>query len=95
MQAIRTRYLGPTNTRGARVKAVSASGLSATVGRDYAKDVQADERRAAVALCRKLGWSGCDRMIRAGLTNDESVFVFAPDSCKCSQSAFQGLRRRR
>ena len=95
MQSIRTRYLGPTNTRGARIKATSASGQSATVGRDYEKDVQADERRAAVALCRKLGWSGCDRMIRAGLTNDESVFVFAPESCRCAATAFQGLRRRR
>ena len=50
MQSIRTRYLGPTNTRGARIKATSASGQSATVGRDYEKDVQADERRAAAAL---------------------------------------------
>ncbi len=95
MQSIRTRYLGPTNTRGTRIKAISASGESTTVARDHAHDVQADERRAAVALCRKLGWSGCDRMIRAGLTNDESVFVFLPESCRCPSSAFQGLRRRR
>jgi len=95
MQAIRTRYLGQTNTRGARVKAISASGLSETVSRDYAKDVEADERRAAVALCRKLGWSGCNQMIRAGLTNEESVFVSLPPSCKCPSTAFQGLRRGR
>ena len=95
MQAIRTRYLGPTNTHGARVKAISASGLSATVARDYEKDVEADERRAAVALCRKLGWSGCDRMVRAGLTNEESVFVSLPPSCECPSTAFQGLRRGR
>ena len=95
MQAIRTRYLGPTNTHGARVKAISASGLSATVARDYEKDVESDERRAAVALCRKLGWSGCNQMIRAGLTNEESVFVSLPPSCKCPSTAFQGLRRRR
>ena len=94
MQSIRTKYFGPTNNRGTRIKATSTSGQSVTVNRDYAAEVSVDERRAAMVLCKKLGWSGCDRMIRGGLTNDESVFVFMPESCKCPTSAFQGRRRR-
>lgn len=95
MQCIRTKYLGPTNNRGTRIKATSASGQSVTVNRDYAAEVNVDERRAALALCKKLGWPGCDRMIRGGLTNDESVFVFMPESCKCPTTAFQGRRGHR
>lgn len=95
MQAVRVKHLGPTNTRGARVKATASSGLSVTVGKTYSGGDYDDERRAVKALCKKLGWSGCDKMIRGGLSGDESVFLFLPESCSCPQSAFQGLRGRR
>lgn len=94
MQAIRVKYLGPTNTQGARLKATSSSGLSVTVGRRFSGSDSANEREAVVQLCKKLGWHGCDKMIRAGLSGDESVFVFLPESCSCPASAFQGTRRR-
>jgi hypothetical protein len=94
MQAIRVRHLGPTNFHGGRVKAIAANGASVTVSKTYSDDYT-DEREAVAKLCKKLGWTGCDRMNRGGLSGSESVFVFMPESCKCAESAFRGLRRGR
>lgn len=57
-QSIQTRYIGPTNTRGSRVKARSSSGLSLTLTWDDALDTDANHRAAAEALARKLKWGG-------------------------------------
>jgi hypothetical protein len=56
-QAIETKYLGPTNHRGSRVKATSQAG-SITVSWDDALDVNDNHRAAAKALAKKLGWPG-------------------------------------
>lgn len=56
-QAILTKYLGPTNTRGARVKAWCQAD-SLTVAWDDALDVNANHELAARALARSLGWKG-------------------------------------
>ena len=56
-QAIETRYLGASNTKGTRIKA-TAFGGSVTVGYDYALDAQDNHRAAADALIAKLGWTG-------------------------------------
>jgi hypothetical protein len=56
-QAIETRYLGPTNTKGTRIKA-TAWGGNITVGYDYALDAQDNHRAAADALIAKMGWQG-------------------------------------
>jgi hypothetical protein len=54
--AIRTRYYGPTNTQGARI--VASDGTHRiTVYRHYADDPSVDHQRAAVALCKKMGWN--------------------------------------
>ena len=56
MQAIETKFLGPTNTKGARIKA-SVYAKSITVPYAYeAVDRSHDE--AARALITKLGWWG-------------------------------------
>lgn len=55
MQAIETRYIGPTNFRGSRVKASAQAG-SITIGWDDALNVDENHDAAAVALVRKLGW---------------------------------------
>ena len=59
MQAIVTKYSGPTNHRGARIKATAHTGQggSVTVAWDYALDTSANHRAAAVALVEKLKWS--------------------------------------
>ena len=56
MQAIVTKYLGPTNYRGARVKAMAQAG-SVTIPWDDALDVDTNHEAAAVALCAKLKWT--------------------------------------
>ena len=55
-QAIRTRYLGPTNYRGSRVVAECDAGRI-TVSWDYEGSVHDNHARACAALLKKLGWS--------------------------------------
>lgn len=57
MQAIQTRVLRPTNTRGARIKAMSWAG-DLTVPMPYELDTDAAHMQAAQTLAEKLGWTG-------------------------------------
>jgi len=58
MKAIVCKFLGPTDTKGARYKA-TAYGSSITIGYDYEARTGADAaRKAAEALCAKNGWKG-------------------------------------
>lgn len=74
MQAIETKYLGPTNSRGSRIKATSASGICVTVG--YKSQLSSDENHveAAKLLCRKLGWE-TNKLVTGSLKNS-MVHVF-------------------
>lgn len=54
-QAIQTRYIGPTNTRGSRVKATAEAG-SVTLSWDNALNATDNHRVAAETLARKYGW---------------------------------------
>lgn len=56
-QAIETKYIGPTNHRGARIKATSGSGLTVTVEWNYAANPEENHLVAAKILCAKYGWS--------------------------------------
>lgn len=75
-QAISTKYLGPTNTLGTRIKASSGSGSSVTVPYDYSLDAFANHQAAAEALCKKLKWTGT---LVGGGTADGYCFVFRDD----------------
>ena len=75
MKAIITKYLGPTNTKGARFKASDGS-TSITVGYDYALTSEGNHSTAARALCEKLGWKG---HLVGGHTTTGMVFVFDGD----------------
>lgn len=78
MQYIKTKYLGPTNHRGARVKAVSSYGeTSVTMPWDHALDSFDNHQAAAMALLSKVKWGG-DRYF-AGGSNDGYVFVAGHD----------------
>jgi hypothetical protein len=55
MQAIQIRYLGPTDTKGSRVKAFCYSG-SITIDFNYALDAEGRAIEAGYALIEKLGW---------------------------------------
>lgn len=76
MQAIETKYLGPTNHRGARIKATTAGGDSVTVSYDYASHDPHGE--AVKALLIKTGWKG--NMISGGSSNGRCVWVFVDGS---------------
>jgi len=65
--------LGPTNTKGGRIKATTGNGrYSVTI--DYPHESRYPHADAALALCWKMGWTGT--LIEGG-TADGSVFVFA------------------
>ena len=56
LQAITTKYLAPTNTRGARVKATAAAG-SVTIPWDYAYDGSTNHYAAARSLAWRCLWT--------------------------------------
>jgi len=77
MQAIQTRYLGPTNTRGARIKAWAAAG-SVTISYPYELSGQAVHRKAAEELVNKLGWNDAyyGGLLGGQLESGDYAFVF-------------------
>jgi hypothetical protein len=60
MQAIETRYFGPTGFLGSRVKATCEAG-SVTLGWDDAKDSIGNHDAAARALILRFGWNDAKR----------------------------------
>lgn len=85
MQAITTKYIGPTNTRGSRVKARCEAG-SITVHWDHALDVEDNHTVAAKTLRTKLGWDqDCYPNMYRGGTKDGYVFVFAAEHCEVTK----------
>jgi hypothetical protein len=77
MQAIQTRALGPTNSRGPRIKAWAAAG-SITIPYPYALSDQACHRAAAEALIIKLDWAKTvyGPLLGGCLPNGDYAFVF-------------------
>ena len=76
MQAIVTKYLGPTDSRGSRIKATAANGESVTVPYGFSGDEYSRHERAAKALMQKLEWDG---EIIGGSLRDGYAWVFAPE----------------
>lgn len=73
MKAIRTRYLGPTNTKGPRLTAWDSDGNRVTIPYPYELSGEAVHRKAADALCVKMHWDG---QLAGGALKDGYVFVF-------------------
>lgn len=73
MQAIQTKYLGPTNTKGSRIKATCAAG-SITIIHPHELSGQAAHRKAAEALVAKLNWN--TPLLGGQLPDHSYVFVF-------------------
>jgi hypothetical protein len=57
MQTIRTKYHGPTNTKGSRYSA-ECEGGRVYVPANYALDAEGNHKAAAQALLAKMGWPG-------------------------------------
>jgi hypothetical protein len=54
-QAIETKYLAPTNTKGSRIQVSSEAGRK-TYGYDYSLDTTDNHDKAAEKYARALGW---------------------------------------
>ncbi len=78
MKAITTKFLGPTNTRPARIVASDLDGNRVTISYGQAGDGGMGEFRAAAdALCAKMSWPG---ELVGGAVKDGYVFVFMSTS---------------
>ena len=71
MQAIETRYLGPTDMRGSRVKATTESGRTLTLDWDSALSSEANHTQCARMLAEQM--EGGREWYRAGVKHG---FVF-------------------
>lgn len=74
MKAITTKYLGATNTRGARIVASDQDNNRVVIPYPHELNTEQAHEAAAKALCLKMQWTG--RLI-AGSLNRGYVFVFA------------------
>ena len=72
MQAIHTKYLSPSNVKGARIKAECYSG-SVIIGYPYELSGMDIHAKAVQALCDKLGWK--NDYIGGQLKNGNYAFV--------------------
>lgn len=57
MKAILTKYISPSNTRGARIKAYDMDNNSATISYPYELSGEDVHRAAACALITKMQWN--------------------------------------
>ena len=73
MKAIKTKYKGPTNTRGSRIIASDEDGNRITISYPYELSGEAVHRKAAEALCAKMNWPG---ELAGGSIKNGYVFVF-------------------
>ena len=88
VQAITTKYIGPSNTRGSRIKAKAAAG-SITMHYDCALNTEANHAKAAEALARKFGWAGS---YYQGGHPDDSGYCFVCVSDRDPSPAFSIVR---
>ena len=74
MQAIRTRYLPPTDTKGARISATT-SHKRVMIPFDQSLDTPKAHRKAAQALCDRLKWN---YDLIGGCYKDDYYWTLAP-----------------
>ena len=78
-QTIFTKWLGPTNHKGSRVKAYCDAG-QVTVSWEYGSSVEENHKHAARTLAEKLGWYGEWHLGSAPQKEKASfVYVFAEE----------------
>ena len=76
MKAISTKYLGPTNYRGSRIKAWAEGGNRITLSYDDALNSDQMHLKAAIALRDKMSWKDGGKLLGGG-TENGYVFVFS------------------
>lgn len=78
MQAIHTRYLGPTGTRAARIAAEAAAAGKLQQRYDRGSAQETNHREAAHALAKALGWLDAGRLVGGCLPDDSWAWVLVP-----------------
>lgn len=76
IQAISTKYLGPTNNRGSRIKATCAA-KSIVVSYKSELSLPQNYENAARSLMQSLGWDKTSDIV-SGYTKDGCVHVQVP-----------------
>ncbi|NRB12226.1 MAG: hypothetical protein HRU44_03225 [Candidatus Thalassarchaeum sp.] len=76
-QAIATKYLGPTDYRGARVVAVTEGGHRKIISWDHELNITNNHAVAASILFENMGWHKYADLVM-GSTKDGYVFVQVP-----------------
>ena len=90
MQTIITKYLGPTNHRGSRIKARQSASYagapkSVTIDWDYSLNVEQNHKAAAIAFAAKMGWAGQ----WVGGDNGDTGYVFVNvDAAEAGRMSF-------
>ncbi len=74
MQAIRTQYVGATDTKPSRIRAACAA-KAIMVSYDHGLDIDGNHKAAAYKLRDLLNWEG--EMI-SGTYKDDQYWVFVP-----------------
>ena len=89
-QAIVTKFYGPTNTRGSKIKAMACAG-SVYVAYDHAMSIEENHVHAAMKLAHKFGWYGpkFDGNWIAGGLPEPSSNVFTYDDGETGDSRYK------
>lgn len=77
MKAIRTKYFGPTNTKGARIKVWAEDNKAKFADYDYARDLADQCEDIAEGYACRLGWLTDGIVIHSGSIADGYVHVLA------------------
>jgi hypothetical protein len=75
MKAITTKYIPQTEHRPSRIQASDMDGNQITISYPYEDSDEANYRTAALALCKKMKWTG--NLVGGGI-KDGYVFCFVP-----------------
>jgi hypothetical protein len=78
MKAIQTRFIGPTNTKGARIQAWVYGMKPVVVPYDYEVNAEENHRAAAVAFTINTGWElqPYESLHMGALPNGDYAHVF-------------------
>ena len=95
MQAIITKYLPATETKGSRFKATAEAG-SVVVPYDHALDTEGNHIAAAKALCKKMGWvpaadNRYTETVPGYLKAGQYAHTFMPYEYRKAREIIQGL----
>jgi len=89
MKAITVKYIGPTMTKGTRLKAFDCDGNQVTISRHTYDELDGEELyvKAALALVKKMRWyeyQGQPMSLVGGGTRDGYVFCFTGREYPCT-----------